>query len=68
MLNTRLAPSFALLLSALILGCAPAEREQAASETTQETPELQAAAMAMPDRYGAAVPVVHRFPVPSAAT
>ena len=55
MLKARLAPSFALLLSALILGCSPAERQQAAPETAEQTPDLQAAAVAMPDRYGAAV-------------
>lgn len=56
MLQGRLAASLAFLVAGLLLGCSPADREQAAMPVTAEqAAELRSAAVAMPDGYGAAV-------------
>jgi len=54
--KAKLVSIFAFLGSMLLLGCSPAEPPQtAAPAATQQDPDLKPAAVAMPDRYGAAV-------------
>jgi gamma-glutamyltranspeptidase/glutathione hydrolase len=56
MLNNRLATPLAFLVFALSVGCSPQEPQPTAAPTVAEQePELQSAAVAMPDLYGAAV-------------
>lgn len=56
MLKTRLTSLFSFLVLALLLGCSPAERPQTvAPSAAEQEPELRSAAVAMPDRYGAAI-------------
>ena len=56
MLKTRLTASLAFLVLALLLGCSPREQEQAAAPVgAEQTQEPRTAAVAMPDKYGAAV-------------
>ncbi len=56
MLKTRLLPTSTLLVLALLAGCSSGEPEQAAAPAAeQREPVLRSAAVAMPDRYGAAV-------------
>jgi gamma-glutamyltranspeptidase/glutathione hydrolase len=56
MLKTRFASPFTFLVLVLLAGCSPGEPEQAAAPAAEEQePELRSAAVAMPDRYGAAV-------------
>ena len=56
MLKTRLTTSLAFLVLALLLGCSPREQEQAAAPVgAEQTQEPRTAAVAMPDKYGAAV-------------
>lgn len=56
MLKTRLTSLLVFFALALLLGCSPAERPQtAAPAAAEQKPELRSAAVAMPDRYGAAV-------------
>ena len=56
MLKTRFAASLTLLVLALLVGCSPREAEQTAAPAAEtQNPELRSAAVAMPDRYGAAV-------------
>ncbi len=58
MLKTRFAAFLALAAFILVSGCSPAERDQSAAATEQQTEqqvELRSAAVAMPDRYGAEV-------------
>ena len=56
MLKTKFNSSLTLFVLALLLGCSPADREQTAvpAAEVQET-ATRPAAVAMPDRYGAAV-------------
>ncbi|MGB5625806.1 MAG: gamma-glutamyltransferase [Woeseiaceae bacterium] len=56
MLKTKLYSSLVLFVLALLLGCSPADREPTAAPVAenQET-ATRSAAVAMPDRYGAAV-------------
>jgi gamma-glutamyltranspeptidase/glutathione hydrolase len=56
MLKTKLYSSLVLCVLALLLGCSPADREPTAAHVAgkQET-ATRSAAVAMPDRYGAAV-------------
>jgi gamma-glutamyltranspeptidase/glutathione hydrolase len=54
MLNNKRASSPVFVVLALFLGCSPAEHQQTAAPAEQE-PESRLAAVAMPDRYGAAV-------------
>lgn len=56
MLKTCLNSSLALFFLALLLGCSPADRQEAAAPATEEQEiATRSAAVAMPDRYGAAV-------------
>ena len=56
MLKTKLTASLAFLVFVLLLGCSPADRDQAAAPVAAEQAvELRTAAVAMPDSYGAAV-------------
>ena len=56
MLKTKIYSSLVLYVLALLLGCSPADREPTAAPVAenQET-ATRSAAVAMPDRYGAAV-------------
>ena len=56
MLKTKLTASLSFVAQVLLLGCSPADRDQAAAPVAAEQQaELRTAAVAMPDGYGAAV-------------
>jgi len=56
MQKTWLSPLLTLIILALILGCSPADREPTSAPAAEEKEiATQPAAVAMPDRYGAAV-------------